>query len=135
MDMWTGYNKQVIKDVCYNCSSPISKQSWSYIGLMQYRLPKDKVYCECYGDKGFYFATKAKTHARLIEIAVRDEHKGQGIGKSLLYRLLSRMKADGIFKLTFRTPINESAQYFWLKQGAKIIDIKDNDYVMELIFR
>ncbi len=133
--MWTGYNKQVIKDVCYNCSSPISKQSWSYIGLMQYRLPTDKVYCECYGDKGFYFATKAKTHARLIEIAVRNEHKGQGIGKSLLYRLLSRMKADGIFKLTFRTPINESAQYFWLKQGAKIIDIKDNDYVMELIFR
>jgi GNAT superfamily N-acetyltransferase len=102
---------------------------------MQYRLPTDKVYCECYGDKGFYFATKAKTHARLIEIAVRDEHKGQGIGKSLLYRLLSRMKADGIFKLTFRTPINESAQYFWLKQGAKIIDIKDNDYVMELIFK
>lgn len=135
MDMWTGYNKQVIKDVCYNCSSPISKQSYSYIGLMQYRLPAEKVYCECYGNKGFYFATKAKTHARLIEIAVRDEHKGQGIGESLLYRLLSRMKADGIFKLTFRTPINESAQYFWLKQGAKIIDIKGNDYVMELIFR
>lgn len=130
--MWTGYNKQVIKDVCYNCSSPISKQSWSYIGLMQYRLPTDKVYCECYGDKGFYFATKAKTHARLIEIAVRDEHKGQGIGKLLLYRLLGRMKADGLHKLTFRTPMNESAQHFWLKQGAKIMDVKGDDYEMQL---
>ena len=135
MDMWGGYNQQVIKDVCYNCSSPISKQSYSYIGMMQYRLPAEKVYCECYGNKGFYFATKGKTHARLIEIAVRDEYKGQGIGRLLLYRLLARMKADRIFKLTFRTPMNESAQYFWLNQGAKIVDIKNEDYVMELEFK
>lgn len=71
----------------------------------------------------------------MIEIAVRDEYKGQGIGRLLLYRLLARMKADGVFRLTFRTPINEKAQYFWLKQGAKIIDVKGNDYVMEIIFR
>lgn len=102
---------------------------------MQYRLPAEKVYCECYGGQGFYFATKAKSHARLIEIAVRDEYKGRGVGKLLLYRLLARMKADGLHKLTFRTPMNESAHNFWLKQGAKIIDVKGNDYVMEIIFR
>lgn len=42
------------------------------------------------------------------------------------------MKANGIYKLTFRTPMDESAQHFWLHVGAQIVDVKDNDYVMEI---
>ncbi len=133
--MWKGYDKQVIKDVCCNCDSPVSKKSYSYIDYMQHCLPAEKIYCECYGEQGFFFATKAKAHARLIEIAVRNEYKGKGLGKQLLYRLLQRMKKDGIFKLTFRTPIDEPAQDFWLHQGAQIVGLKDNDYVMELTFK
>jgi len=133
--MWKGYDKQVIKDVCCNCDSSVSKKSYSYIDYMQHCLHADKVLCECYGDRGFFFATKAKAHARLIEIAVRNEYKGQGLGKQLLFRLLQRMKKEGLYKLTFRTPIDESAQDFWLHIGAKIVGLKDNDYVMELTFK
>lgn len=58
-------------------------------------------------------------------------HK-QGIGKMVLFDLLSRMKQSGIFRLTFRTPMNEEAQQFWLHIGARITDVKGEDYEMEL---
>ena len=133
--MWKGYDKQVIHDVCHNCDSPVSKKSSSYIEYMHHCLPEDKVFCECYGDRGFFFATKAKGHARLIEIAMSTKYKGQGLGKRLLYRLLSRMKAEGLYKLTFRTPIDEPAQDFWVHMGARIVGLKDNDYEMEIKFK
>lgn len=130
--MWKGYDKQTVHDVCYNCNSPISKKSYSYVDYMQHCLPADKVLCECWDDKAFYFATIAKKHARLIEIAVRNEYKGQKIGEKVLFRLLSRMKAIGLHKLTFRTPINERAADFWLHMGATITGLKDEDYEMEI---
>ena len=133
--MWKGYDKGVFKDVCYNCDSPISKQSCSYIELMQHRLPKEKVLCERWDSSGFFFATKSKNHARLIEIAVHKDFKGKGLGKKLLYRLLTRCKMEGIFKLTFRTPIHEKAIGFWLHIGATIVGLKEDDYEMELIFK
>ena len=133
--MWRGYDKQVIKDICYNFDSPVSKKSASYIDYMQRCLPADKVWCECFDGKAFYFATVAKSHARLIEIAVRNGHKGHGIGRKVLFRLLSRMKKAGLSKLTFRTPIDERAADFWLHVGAIITGLKDNDYEMEINIR
>lgn len=130
--MWTGFNEQVIKDVCRNCDSPVSKKSLSYILYMKRFVPAEKVICECYGDRGFFFAIKGKNHARLIEIAVRNEYKGNGIGKELLRRLLQRMISKGVRKLTFRTPIDEPAQDFWIHMGAKFVGLKENDYEMEI---
>lgn len=133
--MWTGYDRQVVKDICYNCNSNISKKSVSYIDYMKHCLPDEKILCEIYDNKGFYFATLGKKHARLIEIAVREEFKGKGYGKMILYRLLKRMKVNGIYKLTFRTPIDEEAQNFWIRQGAVIVGLKENDFLMELNFK
>lgn len=133
--MWEGYDKEIVKDVCYNCDSPISKQSFSYIEMMHYRLPKEKIYFERWDSAGFFFATKSKNHARLIEIAVHKEYKGKGIGKMLLFRLLSRCKNDGINRLTFRTPIQEDAIGFWTHIGATVVGLKEEDYEMELIFK
>ena len=42
------------------------------------------------------------------------------------------MKRAGLYKLTFRTPIDEEAQNFWLHVGATITGLKDNDYEMEI---
>jgi GNAT superfamily N-acetyltransferase len=72
---------------------------------------------------------------RLVEIAVRSLYQGQGIGREVLLRLLSRMKMAGLYKLSFRTPIAEEAQYFWLHMGARIVDVKGDDYEMELTIK
>lgn len=92
-----------------------------------------KYWCEIYDTRAFYFATVARTHIRLIGIAVKDDCKGQGIGKATLYRLLQRMAEAGVDTLTFRTSMHEDAQHFWLKQGAKIMDVKGDDYEINML--
>lgn len=132
--MWRPYDDKIAHDICYDCDSPVSKKTHAYFRRQIYLTP-DKVWAEMFGDRAFYFAVMCKDHARLIEIAVRSQHKGQGLGKKVLFRLLSRMKAAGWYKLTFRTPIAEEAQYFWLHLGARIVDVKGEDYEMELTLK
>lgn len=139
--MWsvTNFNDEAVKEICGACGSPVAKRSYSYIRRMKYVAGSDyekKVLCRVYYEDGvpiaFFFANRCKTHVRLIEIAVRNEYQGKGIGKKTLYCLLSLMREDNLFTLTLRTPIKESAPGFWLAMGAKIMDVKGEDYEMEL---
>lgn len=132
----SGYNDEAVKTICYDCGSPVAKQSYNYFRRLNF-VTGGKVWCKvwCKDDGSpvaFYYANRCKDHIRLIEIAVRTENQGQGMGKKVLFSLLLRMKQCGLYKLTFRTPINEDAQGFWLRMGAKIVDVKADDYEMEL---
>lgn len=134
----TAYDDKAVRDVCYNCNSPVAKQSYNYFRRLLFQSG-DKVWSKVWYDGAtpvaFYFASRCRAHCRLIEIAVRQEYKGKGVGKAALFDLLTRMKQSGLYKLTFRTPIGEDAQNFWLHVGAKIIDVKGNDYEMELTIK
>lgn len=132
--MWREFDDKVAKAICYDCGSPVSKAAYNYFRTAMHYSP-DKVWTELYGDQALYFATRAKSHVRLIEIAVRTPYQGRGIGREVLFRLLSRMKRAGLYKLTFRTPIVEEAQNFWLHIGARIVDVKGGDYEMELTIK
>ena len=132
--MWQEYDNSIAKDICYNCASEVSKRSFNYFRTALH-YSRDKVWSEIYDGKALYFATKARDHVRLVEIAVRKEYQGQGVGKLVLFRLLSRMIQAGLYKLTFRTPIAENAQRFWLHIGARIVDVKGADYEMELTIK
>lgn len=129
--MWTGYNDAVVKDICYNCDSEVSRRSFAYFRTMLYRSPKT-FWSEVYDGRAFYVANRCRDHVRLVEIAVRKDSQGQGVGRKVLFRLLSQMKRVGLYKLTFRTPIAERAQDFWLHIGAEIVGVKDGDYEMEI---
>lgn len=129
--MWTGYDDKVAREICYNCGSPVSRQTYAYFRTALHYSP-DKVWSEILDGKALYFATRAKSHVRLIEIAVHRDIQGRGVGRKVLFRLLSAMKRAGLYKLTFRTPIDEEAQNFWLHVGATITGLKDNDYEMEI---
>lgn len=136
MGHWRTYDHNLddkcIKDICYNCGSKSLKATYPFFRRAMYLSKMGGVWCELFGDQSFYFATVARTHIRLIGIAAKDDCKGQGLGKAALYRLLQRMAAVGIDTLTFRTSMHEDAQHFWLKQGAKIMDVKGDDYEMQL---
>lgn len=129
------YDDAAVKDICYNCGSPVAKQSYNYFRRLDY-VTGGRVWSKVWskGDKpvAFYYANRCRNHVRLIEIAVRKECQGAGMGRKALFDLLYRMKQNGLYKLTFRTPMNEGAHGFWLHLGAKIVDVKGNDYEMEL---
>ena len=134
----SGYDDKAVKDICYNCGSKVAKQSYNYVRRMLF-VTGGKVWSKVWS-KGetpvaFYYASRCRDHVRLIEIAVREDYHKQGIGKSVLLDLLSRMKQAGLYKLTFRTPIAEEAQNFWLHVGARIMDVKGQDYEMELTIK
>lgn len=133
--MWISeFNDAAVKDICYNCGSPMAKKSYNYFRRIHY-VTKGKVWGKVWGETtpiGFYYATVSKSHVRLIEIAVRSEYQGNGYGRKLLCDLLRRMKENGLQKLTFRTPIDEQAPNFWLHLGATIKGIKGGDFEMEL---
>ncbi len=122
---------KVLKDICYHCGSESIKNTYPFFRRMIYYSP-DKCWCEVLDDKAFYFANRAKDHVRLIAIAVKEEYQHQNIGKEVLYRLLQRLSSAGLDTLTLRTSMHENAQYFWLKQGARIMDVKGEDYEMQI---
>lgn len=131
----SGYNDSKVKEICYNCNSKTAKASYNYFRRIAY-VSGGKVWCKvwCKGDKpvAFFYAVRCRDHVRLIEIAVHRDYQRQGIGRMALYDLLTAMKSVGLNTLTFRTPMNEDAQHFWLRMGASIVDIKDADYVMQI---
>lgn len=134
----SGYDEKAVKDICYNCGSKVAKQSYNYFRRMHF-VTGGKVWSKVWS-KGetpvaFYYASRCRDHVRLIEIAVREDYHKRGIGKFVLLDLLSRMKQAGLYKLTFRTPIVEEAQNFWLHIGARIMDVKGEDYEMELTIK
>lgn len=134
----SGYDDKAVKDICYNCGSKVAKQSYNYFRRMHF-VTGGKVWSKVWskGDTpvAFYYASRCRDHVRLIEIAVREDYHKRGIGKFVLLDLLSRMKQAGLYKLTFRTPIVEEAQGFWLHIGARIMDVKGEDYEMELTIK
>ncbi len=140
----SNYEDRAVKEICYNCGSPIAKQSYNYFRRIHY-VTGGKVWSKVWSkvsEQGvgaepvaFYYASRCRDHVRLIEIAVREEYHKRGIGRMVLYDLLSRMKQAGLSKLTFRTPIAEEAQNFWLHLGARIMDVKGDDYEMELTIK
>lgn len=132
------YNDAAVRDICYNCGSSVAKQSYNYFRRLDY-ITGSKVWSKVWskGDTpvAFYYANRCRYHVRLIEIAVRKKYQGTGMGRKVLFDLLARMKQNGLYKLTFRTPMNEDAHNFWLHLGAKIVDVKGNDYEMEITIK
>lgn len=122
---------KLLKEICCNCGSNAVKGAYAYFRTAEYYC-KDRCWCEVVDNDAFYFATKARNHVRLLAIAVRTNRQGEGLGKVVLYRLLRRMKHEGVYTLTFITSMAESAQSFWLNQGAKIMDVKGTDYEMQI---
>ncbi len=127
----TPYEEKAVKEICWNCGSPEAKKSFNYFRRIHY-LTQGKVWSKEDTPVAFYYAMRCHEHCRLIEIAVRKEFQGRGIGRTILFALLLQMKTANLRRLTFRTPMSENAKFFWMHMGARILDVKQNDFEMEL---
>ena len=128
------YDENLIKDISRNCGSRSIREGFAFYRTLRHFSP-DKFWYDYEGDKGYYVATRAKNHARLVGIAVRSEYQGQGIGRMLFRKLVLRCKQAGLSKVTFRTSMYEDAQNFYAKMGCVVTGLKDNDIEMEFIIK
>lgn len=137
---WRKFNRNSVEDIklleniCKNSGSNSVKKAASYIRRAIY-ISKEKpenLWCWIYGDVAFYICTRCKNHVRGIITVVRQDMQGKGLGKLINLHRLIMMKRAGIYSFKFKTNKNEKAVNFWLKQGAKIMDVKGEDYEMEI---
>lgn len=132
----TAHADERVRAICYNCGSRVLQRTWGYLSFGDKFFKR--VISEIAEDgSAFYYASIFKSHARLIGIAVRRTEQRRGMGKMALFRLLSQLKAIGVYKVTLRTSSHEEAQFFWLSVGAVITDYdtKSGDYEMEINFK
>lgn len=143
----TGFSDKAVKEICFGCWSKVAKDSYNYIKRMNV-VTKGRVWektiCKVLHIQvdqegvnvtipgAFYYASVCREHIRLIEIAVRSDFQGKGLGRVMLYDLLEYAKRKGKHRMTFRTPMREKAPEFWLHMGANIIGTKGNDFEMEI---
>lgn len=128
-------DESVIHDICYCCGSYSMKQTYAYIrrAIHLSSTSGTQVVYETDGT-AFYLAIVARTHLRLIALAVSKGSQGNGIGTAAVARLKAIALGMGRHRITFRTSMSERAKDFWLRQRAKIVGIKGEDYEMELLF-
>lgn len=70
-------DKRLIHDILYGCGSKVSKQSYSYIGVLLYHSP-EKCFGEFLDNDGFYFVSRAAKHWRPKRLRWTGESTGEG---------------------------------------------------------
>lgn len=124
---------RVLEGICRKCGSKRVRQSAAYLRAAQWQAQgKGTFIAETIGDFAFYAGTFCKSHFNLVDCAVEQEKHGQGIGTILVSRMKEKCQERNIRMIRLRTAIDETAVDFWQKQGAKIVGLKGDDYVMEI---
>lgn len=128
-------DEPVIHDICYSCGSYSMKQTYVYIrrAIHLASTSGTKVVYETDGT-AFYLATVARTHLRLIALAVSRCSQGKGVGTAAVSRLKAIALGMGKHRITLRTSMAERGKDFWLRQRARIVGVKGSDFEMELVF-
>lgn len=97
------------------------------------RLPYRKgtrVYAERIDGVAFFAGYHNSDHFRLVGIGVNKERQGKGYGRFMLYRAVEYARKQGYSKIRTRTLNGVDFYQKW--GGAKIIGMKDDDFLMEM---
>ena len=131
MRVKSGYDANLVEEICKGCASNNVKKSYAFLRVANYHSG-DKFICEIIDDCCFFAGIVCKSHFRLIEIAVKEEAQQKGYGTALLLRMKKLCREKDLTKITFRTAKDETAVKFFKKKGGVIVGEKGNDYEMEM---
>lgn len=131
----TNADERNIHDICYGCGSDSMKRTHAYLrrAVNLAETSGVPIVYETNGD-AFYLATVARDHLRLIALAVIENAQGNGVGSAAVRRLKQIAVSIGKHRITLRTSMRERGKDFWLKQRARIVGVKGEDFEMELVF-
>lgn len=126
-----GFDERTCEDIARHCGSASVRSSIAWLRRAHFNNP-DKFVCEIVDGVAFWAADICRTHMRLYEIAVREEHHGKGYGKVMMLRMAKTCKENKLSKITLRTAKDEDAIKFYKKMGAVIVGEKGNDWEVEI---
>lgn len=128
-DVSFDFDQELIKRVSKNCESAMLKGALGYLGFIRYHSG-DKFWGFSVDGTGFLYGTFAKTHFRLMELAVEKKNQGKGYGRLMLQILFDECIRRGVYSVTFRTSTSENAYSWYQKLGAVITGRIKDDYEM-----
>lgn len=123
------FDQELIKRVSKNCESAALKGALGYLGFIRYHSG-DKFWGFSVDETGFLYGTFAKTHFRLMEIAVEKENQKKGYGSLMLSMLFEECVKRGVYTVTLRTSSKENAHLWYHSLGAEYAGTKGDDYEM-----
>ena len=126
----TSVEDPVVKEVMTGCGSKNVRSSFGYLQFLNYH--GNRVEVEVADETAISACRYGRKHCRLIELAVMEEAHGRGYGSALLGRIVSRCRARGLERITFRCSAEEGFFGFYIQHGALITGKKDGDYEMEI---
>ena len=125
---------RLLERICRESGSESVRRHAAFLrtAVWQTKDRPDRLWCEILNDAAFYMCVRCRGHVRGVDTVVMERYHGRGWGRALHARRVARMVAAGIPLFRFRTNRDNSALGFWLKQGARIVDVNGDDYEMEL---
>lgn len=108
-------NQQIVNDV-------------NYMRLIE--SSGKKIYGSRLENVAFSIGYNNNDHFRLVGIGVVKEQRGKGYGKFMLLKTIEYARKEGYSKIRTRTLNGVDFYQKW--GGAKIIGMKDNDFLMEM---
>lgn len=109
-------NKQLVKDV-------------AYMRVTQYHQAR-RLKAERLENIAFFIGYHNADHFRLVGIGCRKEQQGKGYGRFMLYRAVEYARKQGYSKIRTRTM--NGVDFYQKCGGARIIGMKDDDFLMEM---
>ena len=127
--IYRGFREDIYKEIAIASENKQTVEDVSYERFMQVHSP-GKIYAERIDSDAFLIGYTKKNSFRIVGMATRKEAQGKGYGSKLLYRCIRWCIEKGIGKIETRTLSGRS--FYHDKAGAKVVGMKDGDYLMEI---
>lgn len=124
-----GFREDIFKEIAIASGNKQTVADVSYERFIQVHSPT-KIYAERIEKDAFLIGYTKKDGFRIVGMATRKEATGKGYATKLLRRCIRYCIENGITKIQTRTYSGKT--FYEQKAGAKVIGMKDGDYLMEI---
>ena len=129
LTIYKGFREEIYKEIAEASGNKQTVADVSYERFIQVHSPQ-KIYAERIDNDAFLIGYTKKDGFRIVGMATRKEAQGKGYGTKLLQRCIRWCMKNGITKIETRTLSGRT--FYHEKAGAKVVGMKDGDYLMEI---
>ena len=127
MEFHRGFDEKVYMEIAIASENRQTIADVEYERFIQVHLPR-KIYAERIDNDAFLIGYKKKSCFRIVGMATRKEKCGNGYGTLLLFRCIRYCQKSNINRIEIRT--SSGRTFYREKAGARVVGVKDGDYLM-----